>query len=125
MSPDRGSKRPSKPDVAGATIAPVIDSEAAPLSRQRGLAVRVLCGKHGGMVLFQDASMDESRLMSASSPVGAETYSSAMADAKNYISWILASFSGYLASPVLEIGVGHGSYAGVLHDYGDYIGVDI
>ena len=26
----------------------------------------------------------------------------------------LDSFSGYLAAPVLEIGVGHGSYAGVL-----------
>ncbi|WP_158626746.1 class I SAM-dependent methyltransferase [Bradyrhizobium sp. RP6] len=48
-----------------------------------------------------------------------------MADAKNYISWILASFSEYLAAPVLEIGVGHGSYASVLRDYGDYIGIDI
>lgn len=69
--------------------------------------------------------MGEFGMTSASIPAGAETYSSAMADAKNYISWILASFSGYLASPVLEIGVGHGSYAGVLRDYGDYIGVDI
>ena len=33
-----------------------------------------------------------------------------MADAKNYISWILSSFSDYLAAPVLEIGVGHGSW---------------
>ncbi len=63
--------------------------------------------------------------MSASIPVGAETYSSAMADAKNYISWILESFSGYLAAPVLEIGVGHGSYASLLRNYGEYIGVDI
>ena len=38
-------------------------------------------------------------------PIGAETYSSAMADAKNYISWILASFSDYLVAPVLEIAV--------------------
>jgi hypothetical protein len=42
-----------------------------------------------------------------------------MADAKNYISWILSSFSDYLAAPVLEIGVGHGSYASVLRGYGD------
>jgi SAM-dependent methyltransferase len=48
-----------------------------------------------------------------------------MADAKNYISWILDSFSGYLAAPVLEIGVGHGSYAVALRSYGDYLGVDI
>jgi SAM-dependent methyltransferase len=48
-----------------------------------------------------------------------------MADAKNYISWILDSFAAYFAPPVLEIGVGHGSYAGILREYGDYIGVDI
>ena len=69
--------------------------------------------------------MGEAGLASAPAPKGAETYSSAMADAKNYISWILSSFSGYLAAPVLEIGVGHGSYAGVLRGYGDYVGVDI
>ena len=63
--------------------------------------------------------------MSTPIPVGAETYSSAMADAKNYISWILDSFSEYLAAPVLEIGVGHGSYADALRNYGDYLGVDI
>jgi SAM-dependent methyltransferase len=48
-----------------------------------------------------------------------------MVGAKNYIGWILDSFSPYLAAPVLEIGVGHGSYADVLQNYGDYIGVDI
>jgi len=69
--------------------------------------------------------MGEAGLASAPAPKGAETYSSAMADAKNYISWILSSFSGYLAAPVLEIGVGHGSYASVLRGYGDYVGVDI
>jgi SAM-dependent methyltransferase len=57
--------------------------------------------------------MGEARLASVPALKGAETYSSAMADAKNYISWILASFSDYLSAPVLEIG------------YGDYIGVDI
>src|SRR6185369_18058124 len=69
--------------------------------------------------------MGEAGLASAPAPKGAETYSSAMADAKNYISWILASFTDYLVAPVLEIGVGHGSYASVLRGYGDYIGVDI
>jgi SAM-dependent methyltransferase len=69
--------------------------------------------------------MSEPRFTSPAVPQGAETYSSAMADAKNYISWILDSFSGYLAAPVLEIGVGHGSYASVLRECGDYIGVDI
>jgi hypothetical protein len=48
-----------------------------------------------------------------------------MADAKNYISWILSSFSDYLAAPVLEIGVGHGSYASVLRGHSDFISVDI
>jgi SAM-dependent methyltransferase len=69
--------------------------------------------------------MDIASSTVAPSPTGAETYSSAMADAKNYISWILDSFSGYLAAPVLEIGVGHGSYADVLRGYEPYLGVDI
>lgn len=69
--------------------------------------------------------MSEPGFTSPAVPQGAETYSSAMADAKNYISWILDSFSGYLAAPVLEIGVGHGSYAGILQRYGNYVGVDI
>lgn len=69
--------------------------------------------------------MDRTVPTISATPTGAETYSSAMADAKNYISWILDSFSPYLAAPVLEIGVGHGSYADILRNYGDYIGVDI
>ena len=51
-------------------------------------------------------------------PIGAETCSSVMVDAKDYIAWILDSFSGYLGAPVLEIGVGHGSYADELRGYG-------
>lgn len=69
--------------------------------------------------------MDRSGSPPRATPVGAETYSSAMADAKNYISWVLESFSGYLTAPILEIGVGHGSYASALRNYGDYVGVDI
>jgi SAM-dependent methyltransferase len=56
---------------------------------------------------------------------GADTYSSAMADAKNYMAWIISAFGPYLSSPVLEIGVGHGSYASVLSRRGAYTGVDI
>lgn len=69
--------------------------------------------------------MDKAAAALAAMPVGAETYSSAMADAKNYISWILDSFSKYVEAPILEIGVGHGSYAELLRERGDYIGVDI
>jgi SAM-dependent methyltransferase len=63
--------------------------------------------------------------MTQTVPTGSETYSSAMSDAKNYIGWILDQFEPYLTAPVLEIGVGHGSYAEVLQARGPYIGVDI
>src|SRR6516164_6028391 len=56
---------------------------------------------------------------------GAETYSSAMADARNYMDWILNAFGPYLCGPVLEIGVGHGSYASELRAHGPYMGVDV
>lgn len=56
---------------------------------------------------------------------GVETYSSAMADAKNYMAWILNAFGPYLSGPVLEIGVGHGSYASELRAHGPYMGVDV
>ena len=62
---------------------------------------------------------------SHAAPTGAETYSSAMADAKNYMAWILSAFGPYLSAPVLEIGVGHGSYASVLRTHGPYLGIDI
>src|SRR5262245_8491191 len=58
-------------------------------------------------------------------PVGSETYSSAMSDAKNYMGWIIDSFGDTLAAPILEIGVGHGSYAQILKARGRYYGVDI
>jgi SAM-dependent methyltransferase len=58
-------------------------------------------------------------------PTGADTYSSAMSDAKNYIGWILDSFGGIINEPILEIGVGHGSYAEALRERGEYVGVDI
>ncbi len=57
-------------------------------------------------------------------PTGSDTYSSAMADAQNYIGWILGALRPYLKGPVLEIGVGHGSYAPILREYGQYTGCD-
>lgn len=62
---------------------------------------------------------------SAAMPTGSETYSSAMADATNYISWLLGAFGENLRAPILEIGVGHGSYAHLLRERGPYMGVDI
>jgi SAM-dependent methyltransferase len=48
-----------------------------------------------------------------------------MADARNYMDWILNAFGPYLCGPVLEIGVGHGSYASELRAHGPYMGVDV
>jgi SAM-dependent methyltransferase len=58
-------------------------------------------------------------------PMGSETYSEAMSDASNYINWILSSFKDYLKPPIIEIGVGHGSYASELKSLGPYIGIDL
>jgi SAM-dependent methyltransferase len=58
-------------------------------------------------------------------PIGADTYSTAMSEADNYINWILAVLRPYLKGPLLEIGIGHGSYATVLRDFGDYTGCDL
>ena len=38
------------------------------------------------------------------------TYSPAMADAHNYIRWVLSRFNGYLRGRILEVGLGHGSF---------------
>jgi SAM-dependent methyltransferase len=48
-----------------------------------------------------------------------------MADARNYMAWILNAFGPYLSWPVLEIGVGHGSYASELRAHGTYMGIDV
>ena len=48
-----------------------------------------------------------------------------MADARNYMAWILNAFGPYLSGPVLEIGVGHGSYASELRAHGHYMGVNV
>ena len=56
---------------------------------------------------------------------GAEKYSSAMTDARNYVAWILNAFGPYLSGPVLEIGVGQGNYVSELRAHGHYMGVDV
>ena len=40
------------------------------------------------------------------------------------MAWILNAFGPY-SGPVLEIGVGHGSYASELRVHGHYMGVDV
>jgi len=56
---------------------------------------------------------------------GADTYSSAIADAHNYMAWLISEFEPYLRGDILEIGVGHGSYCTLLRSHGQYLGVDI
>jgi len=56
---------------------------------------------------------------------GAETYSSAIADAHNYMRWLVSQFDPYLRGTILEIGIGHGSYCSLLRYRGQYLGVDI
>lgn len=53
------------------------------------------------------------------------TYSSAIADATDYTDWILALFADSVRGRILEIGVGHGSYADRLADRPGYTGLDI
>src|SRR5438477_1456461 len=53
------------------------------------------------------------------------TYSPAMADAHNYIRWVLSRFNGYLRGRILEVGLGHGSFYPQLANAGRYLGLDI
>lgn len=53
------------------------------------------------------------------------TFSTAIADAKNYIKWIISKFSPYLGGRILEVGIGHGSYFDQLKCFGPYLGLDI
>ncbi len=54
-----------------------------------------------------------------------KTYSSQIAYANNYISWILSSFSPHINGKIIEIGMGHASYFRYLKKYGEYLGLDI
>jgi SAM-dependent methyltransferase len=53
------------------------------------------------------------------------TFSSAIADARNYMDWIVATLRPYLGKDILEVGIGHGSYCEYLARMGRYRGVDI
>lgn len=53
------------------------------------------------------------------------TFSSAIADAHNYMDWIVGTLRRYFGQNVLEVGIGHGSYYEYLGKLGRYRGVDI
>jgi SAM-dependent methyltransferase len=53
------------------------------------------------------------------------TFSSAIADARNYMEWIVNSLQPYFGKDILEVGVGHGSYCEYLAKFGRYRGIDI
>jgi SAM-dependent methyltransferase len=55
----------------------------------------------------------------------APTFSSAIADARNYMDWIVGTLRPYLGRNVLEVGIGHGSYYEYFGKLGSYHGVDI
>jgi SAM-dependent methyltransferase len=55
----------------------------------------------------------------------APTFSSAIADARNYMDWIVGTLRPYLGRDILEVGIGHGSYYEYLGKLGSYRGVDI
>ena len=55
----------------------------------------------------------------------APTFSSAIADARNYMDWIVGTLRPYLGRDILEVGIGHGSYYEYLGQLGSYRGVDI
>jgi 16S rRNA A1518/A1519 N6-dimethyltransferase RsmA/KsgA/DIM1 with predicted DNA glycosylase/AP lyase activity len=65
--------------------------------------------------------MSNKALQSGSAP---PTFSSAIADARNYMEWIVSTLRPYLGRNVIEVGVGHGSYYEYLGKLGTYRGVE-
>jgi len=57
--------------------------------------------------------------------IGAETYSSAIVDAQNYMRWLISQFTPFLYGRILETGLGHGGYVDQLSPFGEYSGIDI
>jgi SAM-dependent methyltransferase len=55
---------------------------------------------------------------------GSDTYSSAIADAQNYMNWVIDQFRPYLKGQIVEVGFGHGHYSEMLGRFGDYCGLD-
>ncbi|MBR0974369.1 MULTISPECIES: class I SAM-dependent methyltransferase [Bradyrhizobium] len=70
------------------------------------------------------ASRPHQPVSSDSLKTGADTYSSAIADAQNYMDWVIEQFRPYLKGEILEVGFGHGHYSNRLSQFGDYCGVD-
>ena len=56
---------------------------------------------------------------------GEETYSSAIAEARNYTAWVIEAFQPYIGQRLLEVGLGHGGYREALPALDRYVGVDI
>jgi SAM-dependent methyltransferase len=64
--------------------------------------------------------------LSATGPdLFAPTFSSAIADARKYMDWIVTTMRPYLGSNLLEVGVGHGSYCEYFKEIAAYRGIDI
>lgn len=55
----------------------------------------------------------------------APTFSTAIADARNYMDWIVSTMRPYLGRDLLEVGIGHGSYYEYFRGIGTYRGIDI
>jgi SAM-dependent methyltransferase len=53
------------------------------------------------------------------------TFSSAVADARNYVDWIVGTLRPYLGREILEVGFGYGGYYEYLGKLGGYRGVDV
>jgi SAM-dependent methyltransferase len=53
------------------------------------------------------------------------TFSSAVADARNYVDWIVGTLRPYLGREILEVGFGYGGYYEYLGALGGYRGVDV
>jgi SAM-dependent methyltransferase len=70
------------------------------------------------------ASSPQQTLASDELKIGADTYSSAIADAQNYMNWMVDQFRPYLKGRIVEVGFGHGHYSEALSKLGDYWGVD-
>ena len=49
----------------------------------------------------------------------------AIADAQNYMKWLVDTFRPYLRGRILEVGIGHGHYSAFLGECGQYLGVDL
>ncbi|NCA70771.1 MAG: class I SAM-dependent methyltransferase [Sphingobacteriia bacterium] len=56
---------------------------------------------------------------------GAQTYSTAIADADNYTRWILSELQPFFGRSLLEVGLGHGGYRQRLPTGIEYLGLDI